>query len=165
MAKHFIKKIGLALATVAMLAASTTTAFAAKPDPDNMPEIVICDTVAKMIKVYNGEEPFCLFPQRGQVLVPIRDGFDGWYWQLDILDRNWDSTEICDNDGYLGFTWWRAYRPTVPYPSFMPNEYLPENCVPGTYIWELRWEERADDGEVSYYTTEHRRWVIPGDDK
>lgn len=158
----------VAIILIAMVALMPLSVGAAKPDPENMPLMQDCATAEQQAAIYRGTEPFCLYEGRDTFLVPIRPGFTtDWYFQMQIYNTSFEPTEICDNDGYLGIHWWRAYRDqNSPHPNFMGQEYVRDNCVPGTYILEIRWEERDPlTGQVSYYETHFRRWVIPEEGK
>lgn len=133
---------------------------AAKPDPNKIPLVVRCDTTEEQAEVFRGTEPFCL-EGTFHFLVPVRENYNGWYFWVDIMNSSFEYTEICDGDGFLGERWWLAYAHHPNYPNFHPIEYVPEHCEPGTFFWEIRWEERDDDGNVLDWETHIRRWVIP----
>ena len=160
-----MNKFAAVLAVLVLMAVSAIPVLAAKPTIDTLPEVVRCDTANQQARVYRSDEPFCL-KDVYQIAVPIHEGRGGgdWFFQLEIYTTSFESTEICDNDGYLGESYWGAYRSAGDTPYFMLTEYLTENCVPGTYILEIRWENRVD-GEVTYYETFFRKWVIPEEGK
>lgn len=156
-----IFRLAALLAVLAMLAVAT---IAAKPDPDSIPLVRVCETNEQSRQILASDEPFCIDARYNQLPIPIRAEHYRWWWQMDVLNSSFESTEICDGDGYLGLHWDQAPARHAPY-ILRHQEYLPENCVPGTYFLEIRWEERDQDGNVSYYETFIRRWVIPEEGK
>ena len=149
-----------ALVLVAMVS------MAAKPDPDNIPEMVECTTNAQKQRVLLGTEPFCRDKNYNYlILVPVREDTAGFWFQMEIYNSSFESTEVCDGDGFLGLQWYYAH-PSARLPYFQPQEFVPEHCEDGTYFLEIRWEERdPDTGNVDFYETFIRRWERPEEDK